>query len=365
MTNNELIDTYINSLNDLIGIDVVYGGAGEIILKGQIRGELTISDSLIEDRLRGLPGNPQLLSSRPRVAIRVQLPGEIGRRTIPWLNIVMFILTVFSTILSGASLEGVDILGNPSMIWNNTLEVLRVGIPFSFALLGILLFHEFGHYILSRRNGVKVTLPFFVPFPNFVGTLGAVIRSKSPFINRRQLMEVGAAGPLAGVVLAIPLLIWGTANPRFIPEPPNLDGMVNLGSSLLIYAIDKLVSPVPPAGMISIIHPVAFAGWVGLFVTMLNLMPISQFDGGHILYALFGKIQHKLAYLFIAILVALSFYWLGWLFLIAFGFIFRPSHPPTVLDDIPLEKKHKIIGYICILLFIICFMPVPISISMP
>jgi membrane-associated protease RseP (regulator of RpoE activity) len=365
MTNNELIDTYINGIRDLINIDVVYGGAGEVILKGQLNDELLISESLIEDRLRELPGNPQLLSSRPKVVIRVQVPGEIVKRPIPWLNIILFILTVFSTILSGASLEGLNIFGNPAMLWTNTLDVLKAGIPFSFALLGILLFHEFGHYILSRRNGVKVTLPYFVPFPNFVGTLGAVIRSKSPFINRRQLMEVGAAGPLAGVVLAIPLLIWGTAHPRFIPEPSSMDGMVNLGSSLLISVIDKLFSPAPPSGMIAIMHPVAFAGWVGLLVTMLNLMPISQFDGGHILYALFGKIQHKLAYLFIAILVALSFYWVGWLIWIAFGFLFKPSHPPTVLDDIPLEKNHKIIGYICILLFIICFMPVPISLITP
>lgn len=365
MTSNEIADIYLGSLSDVINIDVVYGGAGEVIIKGQLKNELMISESFLEDRLKGLPGNPQLFGSRPKVVIRVQVPGEIGKRTIPWLNIIMFILTVFSTILSGASLEGLDILGNPSLVWNNASQVLKAGIPFSFALLGILLFHEFGHYILSRRNGVKVTLPFFVPFPNFVGTLGAVIRSKSPFINRRQLMEVGAAGPLAGVVLAIPILIWGMAHPRFVPAPTNIESTVNLGSSLLIHLIDKLVSPAPPSGMISIIHPVAFAGWVGLFVTMLNLMPISQFDGGHILYALFGKIQHKLAYLFIAILVALSFYWIGWLIWIGFGFIFKPSHPPTVLDDIPLENKHKIIGYICVLLFIICFMPVPISISAP
>lgn len=365
MTNNDLVDTYINSLNDIISVDVIYGGAGEIILKGQLKDDMMISDALVTDRLRGLPGSPQLLSSRPKVAIRVQLPGESNKRPIPWLNIVLFILTVFSTILSGAGLEGMDILGKPSLIWSDPLDVLKAGIPFSFALLGILLFHEFGHYILSRRNGVKVTLPFFVPFPNFVGTLGAVIRSKSPFINRRQLMEVGAAGPLAGVALAIPFLIWGMAHPRFIPEPTNLGGMINLGSSLLIYIIEKLFSPIPPDGMISIMHPVAFAGWVGLLVTMLNLMPISQFDGGHVLYALFGKVQHKLAYLFIAILVALSFYWMGWLIWIAFGLLFKPSHPPTVLDDIPLGKKHKIIGYICILLFIICFMPVPISIITP
>jgi membrane-associated protease RseP (regulator of RpoE activity) len=365
MTYNELIDIYIGALSDIISIDVVYGGAGEIIFKGRLNDSALISDSLIEDRLRRLPGTPRLLSSRPNTVIQVRIPEETVRRPIPWLNIILFILTVFSTILSGAGLEGMDILGNPSLIWNNPLDIIKAGIPFSFALLGILLFHEFGHYIASRRNGVKVTLPFFVPFPNFVGTLGAVIRSKSPFINRRQLMEVGAAGPLAGVVIAIPLLIWGTAHSRFIPEPPNLDGMINLGSSLLIYVINKVFSPTPPVGMISIIHPVAFAGWVGLLVTMLNLMPISQLDGGHILYALFGKFQHKLAYLFIAILVALSFYWMGWLIWIVFGLLLKPNHPPTVLDDIPLERKHKIVGYICILLFIFCFMPVPISITAP
>jgi membrane-associated protease RseP (regulator of RpoE activity) len=362
MTSNELIDIYVNALNDLISVDVAYGNSGEVILKGRLRDELLISDSLITDRMAELPGNSQLLSSRPNIVIKVQVPGEIGKRNIPWLNIVLFILTVFSTILSGAGLEGIDVMGHPQTLWQNPLHVLIAGIPFSFALLGILVCHEFGHYIMSRRNGVKVSLPYFVPFPNFVGTLGAVIRSKSPFINRRQLLEVGATGPLAGVVVAIPLIIWGTAHPRFIPDPGNAVGMINLGSSLLISLIDKLFSPNTPAGYIAISHPVAFAGWVGLLVTMLNLMPISQFDGGHILYALFGKLQHKLAYVFMAILVVLSFYWIGWLIWIGFGLLLRPNHPPTVLDDIPLERKHKIIGYVCILIFILCFMPVPLSI---
>jgi len=361
MTYNELINSYLNGLSDLIGVDVVYGGKDEIILKGQLVNQTPISESLIIDRLRTLPGNPQLLSIQPKVVIRVQVPGEVKRKPVPWPNLVLFILTVFSTILSGAALEGLNILGKPSLIWTDTIGVLKAGIPFSFALLAILLFHEFGHYILSRRNDVKVTLPFFVPFPNLIGTLGAVIKSKSPFINRRQLMEVGAAGPIAGMIIAIPLLIWGTAHPRFTLEPVQ----IKFGSSLLIFLVDKLFSPITPAGMIAIMHPVAFAGWVGLLVTMLNLMPISQTDGGHIIYALFGKVQHKLAYLMIAFMVALSFYWAGWLFWIAFGLLLRPGHPPTVLDDVPLENKHKIIGYICIVLFIICFMPTPITISNP
>jgi membrane-associated protease RseP (regulator of RpoE activity) len=365
MTNNELIDIYIDALSEFVNIDVAYGGAGEVILKGHLRDQLLISDAIITDRMQGLPGNAQLLNSLPNVVIRVQTPGEIGKRNIPWLNILLFILTVFSTILGGANLEGIDVLGNPRIIIENPLNVIKTGIPFSFALLAILVCHEFGHYIMSRRNGVKVSLPYFVPFPNIVGTLGAVIRSKSPFINRRQLLEVGAAGPIAGVVIAIPLLIWGTLNSRFIPEPTSTAGMINLGSSLVIALIDKLFSPAPPAGYIAIIHPVAFAGWVGLMVTMLNLMPIGQLDGGHVLYALFGKLQHKLAYIFMAILVALSFYWVGWLIWIVFGLVLRPNHPPTVLDEIPLERKHYIIGYTCILIFILSFIPVPISIIAP
>lgn len=362
MNNNELIDVYVNAIRDIVSVDVAYGGSGEIILKGTLLDNLLISDSLIIDRLAGLPGNSEVLNTRPIVVIRVQIPEKITRLRIPWVNIILFILTVCSTMIGGAGLEGIDVLGNPQILWQNPLPVIRAGIPFSFALLGILLFHEFGHYIFSRKNGVKVSLPYFVPFPNFIGTMGAVIRSKSPFINRRQLLEVGAAGPLAGMIVAIPLVIWGMAHPKFIPEPTSNLGMVNLGSSLLFGFIDKLVAPLPPPGFIAIIHPVAFAGWVGFLVTMLNLMPISQFDGGHILYAMFGKIQHKLAYIFMAILVALSFYWVGWLIWIAFGLLLRPNHPPTVLDDIPLERKHKIIGYICILLFILCFMPTPISI---
>lgn len=346
----------------MVNVDVAYGGANEIILRGILIDHPFFSDSLLIERTAGLPGKAEIISLRPKVVIRVRMPGEIGTRKIPWLNIVLFVLTLFSTIIVGASFEDVNVAAQPGLLWQNPLLVLRSGIPFSFSLLAILLCHEFGHYIASRRNGVRVTLPYFVPFPNFIGTLGAVIRSKSPFITRRQLLDVGATGPLSGMAIAIPLIIWGMAHPKFIPDTASTAGMVNLGNSLLFGLIDILISPQPPVGFMAIIHPVAFAGWVGFLVTMLNLMPIGQLDGGHILYAMFGKVQHKLAYLFIFVLVALSFLWMGWFIWIIFGFLLRPAHPPTIMDEIPLDNRRKLIGYICIAVFILCFIPVPFSI---
>ena len=135
-----------------------------------------------------------------------------------------------------------------------------------------------------------------------------------------------------------------------------------MGEPLIYSLIAWLVEPSTPAGYVSLIGPMAFAVWIGFFVTMLNLLPIGQLDGGHIIYAMFGKIQHKIAYISLFLLIILSYWWLGWLFWGVLVFVLiRPKHPPTIMDELPLDKKRMAIGYLCIAVFILCFMPVPFS----
>jgi membrane-associated protease RseP (regulator of RpoE activity) len=226
-----------------------------------------------------------------------------------------------------------------------------------------MLFHEFGHYIASRKHNVDVTLPFFIPapFPSLIGTLGAVIRSKSAFINRRQLLDIGAAGPLAGLVVAFVVLIIGIGSSSYIPIADAGPNTIAMGESLLYNGLEYLIKGPAPENQALLLNSVAVAGWAGLLITMINLMPIGQLDGGHITYALFGRRQKYLAWASIAGLAVLSFYWIGWGVWLVISIFIKPYHPPTIMDEIELGTGRKIIGYLCILAFILCFMPVPLS----
>ena len=360
--NNEITRSYMAALEGIVEIDVVYGGGRNILFRGHFVGFGGESKVDIINRLQGLPGKAEVLMIHPGVVIKIQLPREISPSRIPWLNIVLFAVTVATTLLIGAGNAGVDFIEHPELIWQDPLRIIITGGPFAFSLLAILLFHEFGHYTASRLHGVNVTLPYFIPFPNFIGTMGAMIRIKSPFITRKQLFDVGAAGPLAGMAMAIPIAFWGLSNPIFIPEAFEPSGLLYLGDSLLFSFISYLVQPAPPDGYMAVINPVAFAAWVGFLVTMINLFPIGQLDGGHIIYAMFGKFQHKIVYVVIAGMVVLSFFSISWLVWLALTVILlKRNHPPTVMDEIPIDGKRMMLGYLCILIFILCFMPVPIS----
>jgi membrane-associated protease RseP (regulator of RpoE activity) len=181
-------------------------------------------------------------------------------------------------------------------VWNGDASRTAVvgAAQFTSTLLAILLAHEFGHFVAARRHRVDASLPYFIPLPLLspFGTMGAVIRMRSVIPTRRALLDIGAAGPLAGLALALPLYAWGAAHSRVMP----FDGQgTELGDSLLLRLIDGYVAPPVPAGMALFLSPVANAGWAGLFVTMINLLPVGQLDGGHVAYALFGPRQNRLA----------------------------------------------------------------------
>ena len=199
------------------------------------------------------------------------------------LNLVLFALTVVSVFAAG--------MGQGPYF---TREALMRGAQFSGALLGILVAHEFGHFIAARWHKVDASLPFFIPIP-FVspfGTMGAIIRMKSRIPTRRALLDIGASGPLAGLAMAIPLYAWGVSHSKVLPLEGDYE---QLGSSLLLKLLDHFFAPTFGPGHDVFLHPVAFAAWGGMLVTMLNLLPVSQLDGGHVAYALFGPKQDTYA----------------------------------------------------------------------
>lgn len=261
----------------------------------------------------------------------------------PLIHIGLFLLTILSTYLSH-------------------------GILYSLSIISILLAHEMGHYLMCRKYGIGATLPFFIPFPipqlNPFGTLGAVIKMRGRIPNRRALFDIGAAGPLAGLVITIPVLIIGLQKSTFVPLTDIPQDSLFLGESLLFSQLEKLIVGATPAGYVTLRHPMAFAGWAGLFVTALNLLPIGQLDGGHILYALFGyKSQQIYKFAMAAFIVICAIWYPGWILLIILLLWFGYRHPAPDNDFIPLDPKRKLIGYFTFIVFLISFIPVPFQIT--
>ena len=292
-------------------------------------------------------------------------------------HILLLIASIVTTTIVGAQF----LSQNPFVSWST----FSSGFYYSFALLTILFCHEMGHYLYARRYGINVTLPFFIPiYIPFVltpGTLGAFIRLKSPIPNKLALFDVGIAGPLAGFVVSIAFILIGLDNLpaeeqmwKFIEtlhpvEPP--DGTaLTMGNILLFDFLTNLmgISYLP---MYEIYHfPYIFAGWFGLLVTAINLMPIGQLDGGHITYALFGPKAGRIALIAFGGLILLniylitnfnSFVYLLWTLLILVFIRFR--HPPTLNDDLEIGKPRFILGILSYLIFILCFSPMPFYFS--
>jgi membrane-associated protease RseP (regulator of RpoE activity) len=234
----------------------------------------------------------------------------------------------------------------------------------------ILFSHEMGHYVVARRNNVDVSPPYFIPapFPSifFIGTFGAFIRMRSPARTRRVMFDIGAAGPWAGVVPAVIAVAIGLK----LSDVAALDttgGGLQLGNSILFWALSYAVLGVDPNSVNVNLHPIAFAGWIGLLVTTLNLLPVGQLDGGHVIYALFGRWHRTIARLFIVFCVMMvvvplsmgSAYWGGWLFWVVFLFFLGLGHPATVDADTPLDPRRRALAWATIALFVVTFSPVP------
>ena len=250
------------------------------------------------------------------------------------------------------------------------LTTWMVGGPwYSFGLILILGTHEFGHYWACRVNNVNSSLPNFLPVPPIpyflnIGTMGAFIMMKEPIPNRKALMEIGASGPIAGFVVAVPVLVVGLLNSQVTFENSMEGPNLFFGSSLILWAMTEVVLGVNPmvTDVTISLHPLAYAGWLGMFFTALNLLPMGQLDGGHVVYSLFNSKHTYIARLSFLILLPLGFYWAGWWVWAGLVLILGLRHPPVLDESTPLEPKHRIIGYASILIFILTFVPVPFGV---
>ena len=287
----------------------------------------------------------------------------------PWVHLLLFFLTLLSVAAAGSYQQGV----NPFAELPTSLVHLVEGIPFAATLLTILTVHEFGHYFAARCWGVRASLPYFLPLPPFpfiLGTGGAVIKIRSPIPHRRALLDIGAAGPLAGFVVAIAACFAGLAHSD-ITVGDHLYQPIQLGAPLLFAGISALLLPELAADQVVLLNPVAFAGWVGLFITAFNLFPVGQLDGGHIIYALFGQRHHHIARLTFTVLLGMGLYgilsiiwgwpygWPGWMLLALLLTLLGREHPAPTDPVLLLDARRRLVGYFCLLVFVICFTPVP------
>lgn len=278
------------------------------------------------------------------------------RTRLPWVNLVLFVLTLMSTVAAGAMQAGVDPIADPAG--------LAEGLPFALTLMTILLCHEFGHYFASRHHHTDATLPYFIPAPSIIGTFGAFIKMTSPIRTRRALIDIGASGPIIGFVVAVAATVVGLSMSEFMLLPPDTEGMLGLGDSILFSWLADVIVGTPPEGMDILLHPMAFAGWIGLFVTSLNLIPIGQLDGGHILYAVLGPLHRPISRVLVLCLALVgAFFWQGWLLWAVLMLVLGLRHPPVLFWEAPLDPARRKVALASLVIFILTFSPEPFIIG--
>jgi len=314
------------------------------------------------------------------------------------INIALFVITFLSVIYTGVVFANVSTYSatvpQPNLsTTQGVISFILGGLPFGLALMAILLAHEFGHYLAARHHKTSVTLPYFLPLPpplSPLGTLGAFIRLKSLPKNRKHLLDIGLAGPLAGFVVAVPILLVGIYLSKVMPLPagPSSAGQMMMEGNSLLYLAAKYVikgqllpapvsfgglapvmywlryffsgSPIPYGGQDIIIHPLAWAGWAGLLVTALNLLPAGQLDGGHLVYVLFGR-KVSLAWPIIVVaLVGMGFIWSGWWIWAALVFFLGRTHAEPLDEITPLDPGRRLLALLGLAIFVLTFTPVPL-----
>jgi len=362
---------------------------GGRIITGRLLPQLDLDSTEVSAFLLRWKGRHSVRSGPQGWDVLLFQPNEHRERW--WLHSLLFAVTLASTTVAGALLAGdrspIDFAA--LLFWNGTwLPVpvgldpvaLATGLPFGVSLVAVLALHEAGHYVAARRHSISVTPPFFIPFPPYVsiiGTLGAFIRLRSPVMSRNALFDVGVAGPVLSFFASIPLVCWGILRSEMISVATRLPGpylisfstggvtdYFSLGDSLAMAALARVLLGFDAGNYVLDLHPVAFAGWLGLFVTALNLLPLSQLDGGHILYAALGRHQRPLAWAFFIALVPLGFLWAGWwvwavlVYVIGRG---RIKHPAVFDAERGLTPGRRVVALAAAVLFLLCFVPVPFA----
>lgn len=303
-----------------------------------------------------------------------------------WVNILLLFLTFFSVLFTGA------LFSYQGQLPTTPIEILKFivsGLPFTLSLLAILLAHEFGHYLAGRYHKANVTLPYFIPFPfSYFGTMGAFIQMKAPPKNRRIMLDIGIAGPLAGLIVAIPVLLLGLSLSAVETLPYRLQiGQIFEGNSLLYLFLKYIVHgellphpltyygaepviywvryfftgmPLPRGGLDVTLHPIAWAGWAGLLVTAINLIPAGQLDGGHLVYVLLGKRASQLIPVVLVGLLILGFVWYGWWIWAGLILFFGRFYAEPLDQITQLDRRRKLIAILGIIIFVLVFTPVPL-----
>lgn len=377
--------------------DTTYGGQDSyaVRFRGQLIGDSEAAYATVAEQFRPLGYTP-LFRKDGASHLVLALPGVIDPpRSNPWTNVVMFGLTLVSVLYVGAVYAAPSEVGPASV--GEWLSFLIGGLPFALSMLGILLAHELGHYFAARYHKVAVTLPYFIPLPwpfSPFGTMGAFIQLKQPPTNRRVLLDIGIAGPLAGLIVAVPVLIYGLMISTVEPIPasfPAGQGIMLEGNSILYVLAKYLVFgqwlpapvdfgglppflymlryyllgyPLPLGGQDVILSPVAWAGWGGLLVTGLNLIPVGQLDGGHALYVLIGRRARLLVPVIIAILIGLGFFWNGWwLWAALIYFLFGRAHAEPLDQITELDPARRLLAIATLIIFVLVITPIPLTIA--
>jgi membrane-associated protease RseP (regulator of RpoE activity) len=257
----------------------------------------------------------------------------------PLINLVLLILTLITTSLIG-------------------------GIVYAFGIVGILFAHEMGHYLMCKRYRIPATLPFFIPFPEYspFGTLGALIQIRGFFPHRRALFDIGIAGPIASFVLSVFALFIGIRIAIDNPAPVFLNYELIFGKSLMFLIIENIATAGSDVGISVLDHPLIFAGWVGLFVTALNLLPIGQLDGGHVVYSMFGKNSKYIYWVMLGAFGITTFFYFGWSLFFVILLLFGRKHPAPIDDFSEINQFRKRLGIAIFIVFFLSFSPVPIEI---
>lgn len=293
---------------------------------------------------------------------------DLPRQPRVWLNVLLFGLTLVSTFFVGLtwslSYLHADLLaGGPLELPPRAFlepPVLLLSLAYTAALMIILVGHEMGHYLTCRRYGLAATLPYFIPAPTLIGTLGAFIKIRSPIRHKSHLFDIGANGPLVGFALALPALFAGLAFSKVVPALPT-EGAIVFGEPLVFDLLENLFFTGAGGGTDIVLHPIAFAGWVGILVTSLNLLPLGQLDGGHIAYALIGPRTRHLSRALVGVFVVMGVvFWVGWFLWAAVMIVLGLKHPHLIDEDTPLSPQRRALSLVVLLIFILSFIPDPV-----
>ena len=377
-TEGDLLEHTEMVLQPLFASYQVLEFAGGAIFRGPISPYCEGHRRGVEAGLKRMPGAYGFEQLDGATYLTYTAPAPHVKRVNVPLHVLLLLATVVTTLLAGIALQaelgfeqilGVawkSLRGDPESLPFGVLSwrLLMLGAPFSGALLLILGAHECGHYVMARRYGMLATPPFFLPAPiPPIGTFGAIIKIRSPMLHRRALLDIGLAGPVAGMVFAVPILIYGLAHSEFVVWTYWREGTVTFGHSALTWGLSRLLLGAPEPGFVLdwLAHPFAWAGWIGLLITSLNLFPIGQLDGGHVAYALVGRWQRHVAWFVIGILVRFSYrytpMWLVWCIVVPL--LVKVAHPPVVIDEVKLGPGRRAVGWLAFVVLALVFIPVP------